>query len=86
MGGATPVRDTHFHDDERAELLCGSALLSSLLPLPHHPRHAIAFARQVADVLHALDVVRRDAQLLTQIVLDRLRHPLRGVLPLAHVL
>ena len=52
----------------------------------HHPPHAIPLARQVADVLHALDIVRRDAQLLTQVVFDQLRHPLRGVFTLAHVL
>lgn len=41
--------------------------LYSLLPFEHHPCNAIAFARQVADVLHGLDVVRRDTQLLAQI-------------------
>ena len=41
---------------------------------------------KVKDMLHALDVVRRYAQLLAQIALDQLRHPLRGVLAFAHVL
>ena len=53
-------------------------------PLHHPSRYAVALPRQIFDALQGADVVLRQAQGTSEVVLQLLRHAAAGVLALAH--